>query len=324
MELAASELDSAVPPLLYYAYPGAVFSFFLAASLFSVCTLHNLRHEWQLKAESSGQQYVVGALSVFNLTYLVQLICLVVFNGADEQWPPAEHSVVGNLSCLLVFGIQLSWLSTATDLVWYPYQGAWIIALAFETTLGAFGAVQSHTKTLSRHHTVELVLTILRCALLLVLVFWASFWRCVQAIHHRSDEEHQPLLADAANGTPSGYGSTSDTEAASDEEAEYNWERREREAKEIMEKRLKEGGNWFTYAKGFMVSESLSAFATYPPILTPGPGTRSLYTFLNERLELLTTRRFSSLMCGLLEIVSYNFEPQQWGYAFWGPMSCIC
>ncbi|EFZ03221.2 ABC transporter [Metarhizium robertsii ARSEF 23] len=253
MELAASELDSAVPPLLYYAYPGAVFSFFLAASLFSVCTLHNLRHEWQLKAESSGQQYVVGALSIFNLTYLVQLICLVVFNGADEQWPPAEHSVVGNLSCLLVFGIQLSWLSTATDLVWYPYQGAWIIALAFETTLGAFGAVQSHTKTLSRHHTVELVLTILRCVLLLVLVFWAFFWRCVQAIHHRSDEEHQPLLADAANGTPSGYGSTSDTEAASDEEAEYNWERREREAKEIMEKRLKEGGNWFTYAKGFMV-----------------------------------------------------------------------
>ncbi|OAA39116.1 heavy metal tolerance protein [Metarhizium rileyi] len=251
-ELAASELDSAPLPLLHYVYPGLVFLYFLSASLFSVCTLHHLRHEKQLKSESSGRSFAVGALSVFVLTYLVQLVSLVAFRGANQQWPPAEHVVVGNLSCLLVFGIQISWLSTVTHLVWYPYQGAWAIALVFETILGAF-VVKSHTHTSSRYLTTELVSTILRCAVLIALIFWAFFSRRIQGFELISDEEYQPLLADTVHGTASGYGSTCDTEAASDAEAEYSWERRKREAKETMEKRLKEGGNWFTYAKGFMI-----------------------------------------------------------------------
>ncbi|KHN98632.1 heavy metal tolerance protein [Metarhizium album ARSEF 1941] len=255
MDLAASELGSAAPPLLHYIYPGVVLSYFLAASLFSVCILHNLRYEWLLKTESSGQSWIVGALSIFSLTYLVQLIVLVALKDPGDQWPPAEHSVVGNLSCLLVFAIQLSCLSTSTNLVSYPYQGAWIIASAFETTLGAFLVVQLRSRNLSRYHVAELALTILRCAVLFFLVFWTYFWRCIQAVRRRSDEECQPLLAGAGNGTASGsgYGSTSDTEAASDDEAEYCWERRKREARESMERRLQEGGNWFTYAKGFMI-----------------------------------------------------------------------
>jgi hypothetical protein len=260
MELAAAELDSAVPPLLYYCYPGAVFLYFLAACFVSVCTLHNVWSEKQLKREWNGHTIIVGVLSVFLFTYVVQLISLVAFKDVDKQWPPAEHTVVGSLSCLLVFGIQLSWLSTSTELVWYPYQGTWVIALAFEGTIGVFTVVQLYAQALNRYRTTELALTILRCAILLLLVFWTSIRRCLQAVHRGSDEESQPLLADGANVNESGYGSTSDTEAASDEEAEYNWERRRREAKESMTKRLKEGGNWFTYAKGFTVSYGLCLF----------------------------------------------------------------
>lgn len=259
MELAATELDTAVPPLLYYLYPGAVFLYFLAASLFSVCTLHNLKQETPSKPELSSIGAVVGVLSLFILTYVAQLVSLVALEGTDSQWPPAEHTVVGSLSCLLVFGIQLSWLSTAEDLVWYPYQGSWIIALAFEATLGAFAVVESRAHSLGRYDTAELALISLRCSILLALIFWTSMRRCVQAVHSWTDEEHQPLLSDATNTNESGYGSTSDTEAASDEETEYTWERRKREAKESMQKRLKEGGNWFAYAKGFMVCNNIES-----------------------------------------------------------------
>lgn len=256
MELAAAEPDSAAPPLLFYVYPGAVFLFFLATSLFSLCTLHNLKHERQLKPESATQKAVVVVLGFFVLTYVVQLCSIVALNSPDKQWPPAEHVVVGNLSCLLVFGIQLSWLSTATELLWYPYQGAWIIALAFEITFSSFAISQSNSQGLGPYHTVVLALTLLRCTILLVLVFWTTLRRCVQAVRRESGEECRPLLADGANANESGYGSTSDTEAASDEETEFYWERRKREAKETMEKRLREGGNWFAYAKGFMVSNN--------------------------------------------------------------------
>jgi hypothetical protein len=53
------------------------------------------------------------------------------------------------------------------------------------------------------------------------------------------------------------YGSTSDSSTDASQSppdgAESPWERREREASEQMEKRLREKGSWFTYAKGLLV-----------------------------------------------------------------------
>jgi hypothetical protein len=74
---------------------------------------------------------------------------------------------------------------------------------------------------------------------------------------HDSDSEGQ---ADAAQ--PNGYGtasdastdSTTDSNQSSDTDDDENpYERRQRQASEQMEKRLKEKGNWLTYAKSFMV-----------------------------------------------------------------------
>ncbi|KAM0343009.1 hypothetical protein ACHAPU_009039 [Fusarium lateritium] len=90
-----------------------------------------------------------------------------------------------------------------------------------------------------------------------------------------SDEEREPLLPKATNTSPnsptsqeSGYGSTLQAEEDDEETPEYNWERREREAKETMKKRLEEGGNWFEYAKGFKVWKSTSALTRKSPIST--------------------------------------------------------
>ncbi|KAG5929673.1 hypothetical protein E4U42_005105 [Claviceps africana] len=252
MDLAV-EPGSSAPLLLYYVYPGIVFLCFLISSFLSVFSLQNMRHEKQSKPDTSGKTAAVGLLGTFLVTYIVQLVTLVVTTTSEKQWPPAEHTVVGSLSCLLIFGIQLCWLFGTVDVVWYPYQAAWALAFVFEAVLGTCAIVRAQSLWLRRYGVVELALTLSRCMILLILTSLPYIQTCIGAIRRESDVEHQPLLADAVNVNESGYGSATENEAASDEQPEFSWERRKREAKEVMEKRLREGGNWFTYANGFML-----------------------------------------------------------------------
>ncbi|KAG6011860.1 hypothetical protein E4U43_008069 [Claviceps pusilla] len=211
-------------------------------------------HEKKPNPNPSGSKTAaVGLLALFVVTYIVQLVTLVVATTAEKQWPPAEHTVVGNLSCLLVFGIQLCWLSGSVDIVWYPYQASWALAFVFEAILGTCVIVRAQSQWLHRYGAVELALILSRCMILLVLTFLSYIQQCIAAMRRASDVERQPLLANSGNAIESGYGSAADTEAPSEEEPEFNWERRKREARGLMEKRLREGGNWFTYANGFMI-----------------------------------------------------------------------
>ncbi|KAG6098066.1 hypothetical protein E4U30_008413 [Claviceps sp. LM220 group G6] len=246
-------MPGTAPPLLYYLYPGAVFLCFLVISLFSVLSLQSLRHEKQPKNELLGKTVAVGLLGIFVLTYIVQLVTLVVTTNSDKQWPPAEHAVVGSLSCLLVFGIQLCWLSGAVDIVWYPYQATWAVAFVFEAVLGTWLIVITQSSWLHRYSVVEFALIVSRCTILFFLTLLPYIQPFIGAIRRRPDAEDQPLLANGVDDHATGYGSTSETEVSSEEPQEFSWERRKREAKEVMEKRLREGGNWFAYAKGFMV-----------------------------------------------------------------------
>lgn len=199
-----------------------------------------------------ARKAAIGLLAAFVLCYILQLGAVAV-TALNAKTPPLEHAVVGNLSCLLVFGIQLSWLSHSADLVWYPYQGAWIVALAFELVQCTFLITYSWSRQLGVNSIAGLALILSRCAILVVLLLLTSVRNRVQSLRRQSDQDREPLLSHGTSVNETSYGSTSNTETASNEEAEYNWERREREARENMEKRLKEGGNWFAYAKGFMI-----------------------------------------------------------------------
>lgn len=90
--------------------------------------------------------------------------------------------------------------------------------------------------------------------------------------YDNADAERQSLLRKKVAPKPSssedstvsgnGYGSTSaqesDTaEEASEAESEDSWLAEQRKAQELIAKRLKQDGNWFTYAKGFAVSSYL-------------------------------------------------------------------
>ncbi|KJZ73299.1 hypothetical protein HIM_07303 [Hirsutella minnesotensis 3608] len=259
MEL-ATEPPPATVPLLYYAYPALVFLFFLGSSLASACTLQALKNDSEAQSQRPSRRVVLGALYFFLLTYLAQLATLIACSIGHDHWPPPDHLVVGCLSCLLIFGIQVSWLSEANRPVGYPFYGSWLLALGFETAIVTFAAIKLDVPNSNRFEIAETILAGLRCSLLLSLLGAASFNLFFpQKISDAQDEERQTLLpktgesAQAQGGNEAGYGTTSGSDQQSGQTAEYNWERREREARQAMEKRLKEGGNWFEYSKGFMV-----------------------------------------------------------------------
>lgn len=251
---------SAAVPLLYYAYPAAVFLVFLGSSLASACTLQRFKDDPDAQTQRSGRRLVLGVFGTFFLTYLAQLGTLISCSVADGRWPPADYLVVGILSCVLVFGIQLSWLLDPSRSIGFPFYGSWLLAFAFEALITVFSAVKVDSPLHARYEIAETSLAAARCVLLLLL--GAACWRPFGASETPpvSDEERQSLLPKAGDtaatqaGSEAGYGATSDSEQSSGNAAEYNWERREREARQAMEKRLKEGGNWFEYSKGFMVS----------------------------------------------------------------------
>ena len=94
--------------------------------------------------------------------------------------------------------------------------------------------------------------------------------------YDEDDTERQALLskklAPNAQGSgdtatsENGYGTITETTAeesdtadkSSDDDAEDTWLAQQRKAQELIAKRLKQDGNWFTYAKGFFVSLAVS------------------------------------------------------------------
>lgn len=240
-------------PLLYYLYPAVVFLYFLAASLVSACTLQRFKNDADARRRRPSRRYFQTVLALFLVTYLGQLVTLIVYALTDRRWPPADYQVVGILSCLLVFGIQLSCLSGADNhRVSVAFHGSWLLALAFEALIAA--RIASVGIPVS-YHMAEAALAASRSVLMLLLGAPCWFALFTRRSPPAPDEERDPLLPkplDAAN--EAGYGAaSSESDQTSANAAEYNWERREREARQVMEKRLKEGGNWFEYSKGFMI-----------------------------------------------------------------------
>ena len=181
--------------------------------------------------------------------------------------------MVGWLSCFMVYGVQSASLSQTEHPVWYPFYGSWLLAVACETTLAVLYFVRSGNFLSGLPLVAHFGLCALRACLLLLLAV-IYFSRRDGATHVESaDEERQSLLdsngsaqqpanGSAANGGATngqtqdqGYGSTQASDAAEKKRPkELPYERRQREGRERLEKRLQEEGNWFTYVRKFLVS----------------------------------------------------------------------
>lgn len=94
-----------------------------------------------------------------------------------------------------------------------------------------------------------------------------------------------------------GYGATTETNSqesdtadnASDAGSEDSWLADQRKAQELIDKRLQQDGNWFTYAKGFAVSSMWTQFRI----------TLTICRYFFRICGRSTTRLYSSELCSL-------------------------
>jgi hypothetical protein len=281
--VSATSPDSALVSL-HYAYPIIVFGYYIVSSTIAICTL-------QTKSSESKTllRRMIMCLLFFNiLTYFAQLFTILIRALVNREFPGDQDTIIGLLSCILVFGLEFAGIADNEKPVWYPYTGSFIIAVVFESSIEALLLLSSQDLPVHQR-IINMVAVASRCTTFAaaVVVYFTISYR--DSRENGTDAERQTLLnkasqvpastaeSDSENGQSSGYGSTAatsdastdvSTDATDDTDAsrspvtetpESPWERRERQANEQMEKRLKEKGNWFTYAKSFLVSASLPA-----------------------------------------------------------------
>lgn len=264
---------------LHYAYPTIVFVYYMATSTVAVCTLQTRSSE----QAHPRRRAITWLLMFVILTYFAQLVVLAIHAAVRHIFPVADQdTVIGLMSCALVFGVVFAGLSEATNPVWYAYLGPFGIALVVEPVLETLALMVRPAGPPSIAEILDMSAVASRY--LAVVFAWGFYFEGTRTARHEkgTDSERQSLLKANGNGNgngnachdsdsdeqsegtaqQNGYGTTSDasTEAtdsnqSSDTENDDDnpYERRQRKASEQMEKRLKEKGNWVTYAKSFLV-----------------------------------------------------------------------
>ncbi|KAB5580862.1 hypothetical protein GE09DRAFT_454880 [Coniochaeta sp. 2T2.1] len=249
---------------LHYAYPAIVFFYYAIASSVAVCTLQTRSADNQ----NARIRLIVSLMLFALLTYLVQLLNLVIQYLVFKSGIPAQDTVLGLLSCILVYGLELTSLTSTDSPVWHPYIGSLWIALLVEPVIETLSILTRTPGSLTYVQFLDIA-TVSARDLAFVTVLVVYYGRPCAAAQENGDEaERQSLLAKAdgqhqvvqptgAQGLDgTGYGSVSNgspDDNQGGDAPESEWERQNREAKEKMEKRLAEEGNWFAYAKSFML-----------------------------------------------------------------------
>jgi hypothetical protein len=274
--LADQASGPAILASLHYAYPTTVFIYYLVSSMVAVCTLQTRSSD-----QSHGRQSIIKWFFLLSvLTYLVQLLALMAQGVAHDRFPLEQDLTIGLLSCILVFGVEFAGLADSPNPVWYPFVGSLGIALVIEPIIEGLSAISRPSGPLGFIEFFDISIVGVRyLAFISALVLYCEgAWNAKK--EKGTDAERQSLLKSVENGEVAdghkdptdqagevpqqdGYGTASEasdedesadtTKTSSTERVESPWERREREAREQMEKRLKEKGNWFTYARSFMV-----------------------------------------------------------------------
>ncbi|KAH6634036.1 hypothetical protein B0J18DRAFT_6634 [Chaetomium sp. MPI-SDFR-AT-0129] len=254
---------------LHYVYPALVFLYYMATSTVAVCTLQTRSSE----QAHPRRRPITWLFALIIITYLAQLLALGIRSAVQHIFPFAEQDVViGLMSCVLSFGVVFARLFEEAKPVWYPYIGTFGIALGLEPALGALSWVVRPTEPFKFTDYFDIAAFAVRYLSIILALFLYFFGAHSSQTETGTDSERQSLLK--ANGHAShdsdseersdsaqengSYGTSSesstDSNQSSDTEDDENpYAKRQRQASEQMEKRLKEKGNWVTYAKSFKV-----------------------------------------------------------------------
>ncbi|KAK2040158.1 ABC transporter [Colletotrichum somersetense] len=242
---------------LHYLYPALTFTYFVIASAIAVCTLQTLRAANNPGKEFIPRSWILNLFVAFVLTYVAQLAIISIQSILLKEWIGQEHEVIGLLSCVLVFGTQLAFLSDTPHPVWTPYWGSWLISLALEPMIAVPDLILRRSSTFEHCRIGHFVFAGLRYYLLLTIASVYVVQRIRASQEEASDEERQSLLGKddpKSRLSSSGTGSQSSGSGyGTNDPPESFWAERQRKAQEEMEKRLQKEGNWLTYIKGFTI-----------------------------------------------------------------------
>ncbi|KAL8692247.1 MAG: hypothetical protein Q9224_003998 [Gallowayella concinna] len=299
---------------LLYVTPAIILLYYLGAVAVSVCTLQKGR-----KRKHDRLHHITRwCFNSILITYLAQCVDLLI----DSLLPtPTISTVAANinatLSTLLWFLIVIVFQGSKRPVL-HPYLGACLITLVLE--VATFSLFASHA--LSK--AVELVLVAIQSlrfgALLLLLAFHAR--ARFASTSTRADEESASLLGPTAVLTADQEGSTKSagnygsivvthtshpdsadsadsadseaSEASDDDDNRHSSTQKAKAQQRLMETRLKQEGNWFTYLRGFSL---------FVPLIWPSKRPKLYLNMAGCAVCILCTRIFKLLQPWQLGIV---------------------
>ena len=149
--------------------------------------------------------------------------------------------------------------------MWYPYYVPWFLGIFVELALIIVQNVMQGPK--NAFDFASIVIQALRITAFITLPSLYFGLRNDKKEYDNADAERQALLSKKLSTNTSGsdesgnnYGTLEDDDEDSDTAdntseagSEDSWIAEQQKTKELIAKRLKQDGNWFTYAKGFTV-----------------------------------------------------------------------
>lgn len=203
-------------PSLHYIYPAVVFLYFATTTIVAFCTLTTTSAA--SKAKHAKLTTIISLLLLCLVSYLGQLVLRAIEGFLRHNWPSPD-TTVGLLSCVLVYGIELSTLQGPSSSNWLPLYGSWCIALALEPIIAVLSILDHASKDLPRSAVflwVDIAFMFFRYVTLLLTVLTYFLWRSKAEIEG-DDNEQTPLirkpderLAQGDEVADSGYGTNSE------------------------------------------------------------------------------------------------------------------
>lgn len=250
--------------VLHYVYPAVIFTYYTITSSVAFCTLQT--NEGGRVRTRLLRWLLLGVV----VTYLAQLLTFLSECFITKPIESSQDTVIGLLSCILVYGVQYVSLAGVENPIWHPYIGSVWIALVVEPMVTTLAVLTRPSGDLTPFQIGHAFAVATRYLFLFAIVSVYYGIPCMHRPETGSEAEQQTLLPKEIGGPPgnhsaegdaNGYGSVSEDSTDHSQigdNVESSWERRKRETREQMEKRLKEKGNWLTYAKSFLVSNLTS------------------------------------------------------------------
>ena len=183
-------------------------------------------------------------------------------------------SNIYTLSSCLVWGVMLVLLLNSKDPKWWPFYVSWLGGFAVESTL--LGLSMTYSRPSNAIEIVQTVTKVCHIALIISLLALYSVKSRNKNWKDENDEEAAPLLARqheesggdqipqndpsyGSTGISSSVGSEQDKAVSVETSEEDEETKREDERMKRLKDRMKEKGNWFSYAREFLVSNKFTS-----------------------------------------------------------------